>query len=196
MCLSPTCTAQKAECHKCGKIGHYIIVCHSQQPSAMQHCPHQVTTLLQKPMTNAINTTPTNDDCCLLYSIGFTDELRRDVTIDSHQMCIVIDTGAQCNILPSYIVPNIKTTPTTVKVTAFSNHPIRVIGEITHSVTYRHTTLITNFIIVDTAPNQVPLFSVQLCQQLGMLCKLSLTDVPHAFSIDDMPAVRQQYRLM
>ena len=67
----------------------------------------------------------------------------------------LIDTGAQRNILPSYIVPDIKTTPTTVKVTAFGNPPIRVIGETTCSVTYRHTTLTENFIIVETAPNQV-----------------------------------------
>ena len=171
---SPICTARKAECRKCGKIEHYQIVCRSQEPSAMQRRPRQVTTLSQKPTTNAINTTPASDDCCLLYSIGFTDELCRDVVIDGHQMHILIDTGAQCNTLPSYIVPNIKTTPTTVKVTALGNHPIGVIGETTCSVTYRHTTLTANFIIVDTAANQVPLFSAQLCQQLGMLCELLL----------------------
>ena len=129
---SPTCTVQKAECRKCGKIGHYQIVCPNQQPSAMQRRPRQVTALSQKPATNAINTTPASDDCCLLYFIEFIDELCRDVIIGGgHQKCVFLLTRAQCNILPSYIVPDIKTTPTTVNMTAFGNHPTRIIGETT-----------------------------------------------------------------
>ena len=88
-----------------------------------------------------------------------------------------MDTGAQVNVLPYGLLCDLGIQPTEIKVAAWGQFPLNMVGESWCKVTYKDTTVQTRFVVVqlptDVQGNTcLPLFSVNLCNQLHMFKEL------------------------
>ena len=80
-----------------------------------------------------------------------------------------MDTGAQVNVLPYGLLHEVGIQPTEIKVSAWGQFPLNVVGESWCKVTYKDTTVQTRFVQVPTdvqGNTCLPLFSAKLCNQL------------------------------
>ena len=157
------CPAIKATCRKCSKVGHFKVVCR-----ATKNFP-------QATLASTSNVLVSSHDQqeFSVFATGSIETMRRDVLINGQMLTVLADTGSQCNILPHHCVTcDLTLQPTTTKVTAFGNFPIRVIGETTCVVCYAGASVSDIFLVVDV-PDSLPLFSADLCRKLGILKEIA-----------------------
>ncbi len=60
-----------------------------------------------------------------------------------------LDTGAQCNVLPQSIIPNVHLSPTGIKSVSWSNHKITPLGTVWLTCTVNEGSYKLLFIVVD-----------------------------------------------
>ena len=92
--------------------------------------------------------------------------------LNSTSVDILIDTGAEVNVLPSSIGVPVKIDPCTATVQAWGKFNIPVRGKATCTVTYKGKTVAADFLVVDLPRGKgtsLPLFSLELCQRLDMI---------------------------
>ena len=163
----PQCPAKNAVCHNCQRKGHFKSVCKS---SSHSH-PHSNSTIAQIDVENTDDTTH--------YKL-FSSHSRsrpnctREVVINDQQVSILIDTGAEVNVLPRDCVHGIDIQPTMTSIKAWGNFPIPVLGTTYVSVRYKSVTVRAFFHVVDLPSSAVtPLFSFELCKDLGLMAELA-----------------------
>ena len=107
-----------------------------------------------------------------IYSIGSTESMHCAVLLNGQLLLTLADTGSQCDILPQHFVQGLTFQSMMSKVTAFGNFPIRIIGERTCNIQYVSVTVSDRFLVVDI-PDSLPLFSTDLCHELGILKEIA-----------------------
>ena len=107
-----------------------------------------------------------------IYSSGNCDEeFKKTVFINGQPVSILMDTGAQVNVLLYGLLCNLWIQPTEVKVATWGQFHLNVVGESWCKVAYRDTTVQTQFVVVQL-PTDIQgktcltLFSSKLCNQL------------------------------
>ena len=172
-----SCPGRAATCHQCGRKGHFKVACRSSGAATDKQQTESRRLRVSALCSNAagLNCASSDPDNFTVYTSVSSDEtnMRRTVYINEQQVEVLIDTGAEVNILPASTVSDINIQPTSVTVSAWGNFPLQVIGETICSVTYKNMSVRAKFIIVKgVATNNLPLFSTSLCRQLHMLHEL------------------------
>ena len=100
--------------------------------------------------------------------------------LNEQKVSILIDTGAEVNVLPKDWVKDIEIQPTQTVIKAWGNFPILVLGRATISVRYDSKFVFVDVFGVDLPSSIVlPLLSFELCRELAKKAELpSLNFVP------------------
>ena len=101
--------------------------------------------------------------------------LSRVVSINGRDIEGLIDTGSELNVISRSVVPHVNLLPTEVKISAFGNFPLPVIGKTNLNVTYREKCVNATFYVIDCDVPR-PLFSYPLTLSLGMIQELLPAD--------------------
>lgn len=154
------CPAKNSKCNACSKVGHWGNMCMSSMVRQME------------------STDPAqpddSDNVFNLFAASPSSEIQRDVTINGRQATILIDTGADLNILPSNTGVNVQLQPSKARVQAWGQYDIPVLGKAKCVVIYKNKELEADFIVVQMRNHAItmPLFSLPLCRELGMIDEL------------------------
>ena len=157
---SQKCPAFKSCCRKCGKTGHWANVCRSGDTKP------RIRQLLE-----------TDEKQCENFNLFFTngsDETKRTVKINNKSQTIIIDTGAEANVLTTSLGIPLELSPSLASVQAWGKFNIPVSGKATCSVSYNGKEVNAEFLVVDLPgdANSLPLFSLKLSRELGMIDEL------------------------
>lgn len=135
---SKICPARTQQCRKCKKVGHYQKVCRGREIRVAN-----------------------------IYA-GNGAETMRKVKIDGKDTNVLLDTGASYNVLPLKMVTESEIHPTTVKLRAWGNFDLPVVGELVSEIEYKGRKMKAKFIIVncDRSP---PLLSLPVLQELLLI---------------------------
>ena len=106
--------------------------------------------------------TDASDVCCRIFNNGYA--------IDA-----IIDTGADCNVLPEDCVPHLTVTPTTMTIKAWGNFFLPILGEVECHVRYKSHGVQALFFVVDVH-NMKPLMSLSLSRELDLISELVTTN--------------------
>ena len=165
---APTCPGRTATCHGCGLKGHFKIVCRGQRKLTIQRKDEtQVSTIAaHDSSTDAMDFT--------VFASGIVeDDMKRMVHINGQEVEVLIDTGAQVNILPQSCIRDLDMGPSAVKVSAWGDFPLEVAGETVCEVRYKDIAVRAKFVVVKLATRgNMPLFTAKLCSELRMLQEL------------------------
>ena len=185
---SPDCPAKTATCKSCNHVGHYQLVCirgcgqgypsKTKQVYAMQQvqglpsktCATELTDkfLEFNVFATSSSVTDASKVCCQIFVNGYA--------IDA-----IIDTGADCNVLPKDCVPHLTLMPTTMTIKAWGNFLLPVLGEVECHVRYRSCDVKALFFIVDVH-NMKSLLSLSLSRDLNLISELVTTNMPASTS--------------
>ena len=110
-----------------------------------------------------------------VFATSSTLATRQSILINGVCLDILVDTGAEVNVLLSSAVVPTDLQLCTVAVQAWGKFNIPVCGKVTCDVNYKGKTIRVEFIIVTLPKDRntmLPLFSHELCQRLGMIHEL------------------------
>ena len=110
-----------------------------------------------------------------VFASNSNSECMRDVTLNGCKVRVLIDTGAECNVVPRHAVENVALQPTQVKISAWGNFPIHVLGTTQLKVAYKDTCVSDEFYVVETphSNEMKTLISYQLSRKLGIMKELA-----------------------
>ncbi len=175
---SPDCPAKTATCKSCHRVGHYQSVCtrgcgqsyapKTKQVRAVQQIHGSASTTGVTELTDKFlefNVFATN------CSVTDASDVRRQIFVNGYPIDAIIDTGADCNVLPKDCVPHLTLTPTTTTIKAWGNFSLPVLGEVECHVRYKNHDVIALFFVVDFH-NMQPLMSLSLSRELDLISEL------------------------
>lgn len=160
----PQCPAREKKCRNCAKIGHFASVCKS------------------KAVRNISHSSSGNDHIHNIFASNHSDVTRK-VHISGIPLNVICDTGAEINVLPVGLIPDLNLQSTSVKLRSWGNFDINVLGCCVLPIVYKNLTFSETFYVVDLPNNKntMPLLCFSLCQKMGLLNELA---VPLPTSID------------
>ena len=109
-----------------------------------------------------------------LFASTPKEEIQRRVVMNGKEVTILIDTGADVNVLPWNSGVPIDLQSSSARVQAWGQYDIPVIGKTRCVVSYKGMEVQAEFTVVKLSDNAtaIPLFSLPLCQKLGMIKEL------------------------
>lgn len=165
---NPSCPAVNAVCGHCGKVGHYQRMCLSKEERTRQPTKAQVRGI-QSSSDSKTDSFPSNE-----YKIFSSSNsvACKDVLIDDKLYSVILDSGAEVNVMPRYLMPDKTLTSTKVRIKSWGNFDIPVLGSTVCKVTCNSHEIFATFFVVDIAAMQ-PLFSLTLLRQLDLISELA-----------------------
>jgi len=129
-----------------------------------------------------------DDESFSVYNCGVTDETKRQVTINGTEATINIDTGADVSVFPSSLGVPVSLRPSLANVQAWGRVGIPVLGKAKCDVKYKGKEVSAEFVVVELNDNlrSLPLFSLSLSRQLGMVDELLVNSVKLLDGFDDL----------
>ena len=171
---SVDCPAKSAICKGCGKSGHFKLMCRSAQ-----HKDNSVTKHKMK-RESVCQITENQTQYNVFATTKTVSQLvNREVLINGAVTNICVDTGAEVNTIPVNLVPGLKLRHTASKLKAWGNFDIPVLGEIDCTVEYKTIKTSATFVVVNIIDVK-PLFSLRLCQTLGIINELMAFSTTHS----------------
>lgn len=173
---APTCPAIHYKC-TCGKVGHYPSVCRSRlQQNRKMH-------------VRGIDAKSTSDDESLkdftIFAMGPSFETKRNVFINDTPVEVMVDTGAEVCVLPSWVQIPIDLKPTSARIQVWGKFDIPTIGETVCTVKYKNKEVTCKFIVVKNEVNSIPLLSLSVSRKLGMMDELTQTQINSVNFLDE-----------
>ena len=175
----PQCPAKNATCHNCQRKGHFGKACKSKpaRPLANKQAIAQVNL-------------HDNDNHNIFCSHTHKNACHRQVLMNEQSVSVLIDTGADVNVLPKDCLSHLEIRPTSATIKAWGNFPIPVLGTAMIAVQYGSEKIPAEFFVVDLPSSVVtPLLNFALCKDLGLMAELasptpeasinSVTNSPH-----------------
>lgn len=174
-----SCPAYNKRCRKCHKVGHFFNFCKSKNINVVDD------------LENKNFKRNSSDDCsnesesklyldaihlnCKVYSVE--DDWCETVKIGNKSLTVKLDTGAQCNVLSYNLakelnVPIVKTK--VKKLISFSNHELKVRGEINVTGKVKNKTVNLKFIVAEG--NVKTVIGGETCLQLGLIKRILATE--------------------
>ena len=114
-------------------------------------------------------------------SVTDASDVCRQIFVNGYAIDAIIDTGADCNVLPKDCVPHLTLTPTTTTIKAWGNFLLPVMGEVECHVRYRSRDMKALFFVV-YVHNMKPLLSLSLSRDLNLISELVTTNMPASTS--------------
>ena len=171
---SAECPAKTATCKNCQRRGHFGKVCRQKSTGNVSNI-------------RAVHEAHDSSDvynifACELPAHGAAIDVTRTVSINDHTINVIIDTGAECNVLPN-VLPNLDISPTSSTVKAWGNFPLPVLGTTECVVRYGSQATVAKFYVIDVCDTSLkPLISLPLCKSLGLLSELVKDSQPHSLA--------------
>ena len=163
------CPAIKAECKKCGKRGHYQLMCKTQ-------------------MASELNTecASASDDSFLLtvdnLSSKNSDTWTVDLTVNNIPIKFKIDTGADVTAISPKEFSKLKGTTLTQASKVLhspAKHPLKVNGQFTGKLSYKQVTTHDEIFVVDG--QQQPLMGRPAIEALNLLSRVNIVSSSEKF---------------
>lgn len=163
------CPALKSKCHNCSKRRHYSKMCRS---TAKKSEPR-----VRRVGTEGDDESNTSElDELLMYSIETstsTEDWTEQIICEGRKFSAKLDTGAQCNVLPKYLVDHLQVQiePTTTKrLVSFSNDRINVLGEVKLNCTISKKPATVTFKVVSEP--LAPILGRKTCEELQLIIRI------------------------
>ncbi|XP_042148639.1 uncharacterized protein K02A2.6-like [Ixodes scapularis] len=154
------CPAYGKTCNKCQKKGHFAAVCRSSR-SMVQHKVHAI---------------DNHEDPEEMYMSELRTKTSKTVWQEEIQfkcgtkVVMKLDTGAQCNVLPSKNAQamRLQVFPSPVKrIATYSNHRMQVIGDVREACTVRDQPAKLRFLVVNS--DVTPVLGQNACELLNLV---------------------------
>ena len=120
---SPDCPAKTAACKSCNHVGHYQSVCIRGCGQGYPSKTKQVRAVkqVQDPPSKTCATELTSkflefNVFATSSSVAGASDVCRQIFVNGYAINVIIDTGADCNVLPKDCVPHLTLTPTTTTI--------------------------------------------------------------------------------
>ncbi|XP_062526842.1 uncharacterized protein K02A2.6 [Bombyx mori] len=159
------CQAYNKLCTKCNKAGHFAKMCRSKIQ------------LKQKNKINTLeeNSTSENSDESFIgqLSVGNSKDWTESVETANTKFTAKLDTGAECNVLPNFIVQKTHACiqPSRTKnLISYSNNRISVLGEVKLQCKIKKKTAKILFKVV--AERVTPVLGLNTCEKLGLIARV------------------------
>ena len=181
---SPDCPAKTATCKSCNCVGHYQSVCIHGRGQGYPSKTKQVRAMQQVQGSPSKTCATELTDKFLEFNVFATSSsvtdasnVCRQIFVNGYAIDAIIDTGADCNVLPKDCVPHLTLTPTTMTNKAWGNFLLPILGEVECHVRYRSRDVKALFFVVDVH-NMKPLLSLSLSRDLNLISELVTTNMP------------------
>ena len=177
---SPQCPARLAECHACGKRGHYAVMC--RHPSSTSHpSGPSATSSRQKkphPRTKPARVKEASTGPHILECVAASSSVNRvtcpvvlEVEGRKQENTLQVDTGATCSILSTryarQLFKGCAYQPTSSSLFGFGKAPLAVTGTLHAGVQYHDRSVDAEFFLVDTAAAEA-IMGLDLMQKLAV----------------------------
>ena len=176
MAKDPHCPAKKANCRRCGLIGHFEVVCktklESKRPPQKHFASHSVSATKR---VHCVEEEPRNDKPEYIFSLSQEEKGSVTLKVGGVEIEMMIDSGASCNVIDQITWNGMKRQhvkceckTSTKDIYAYgSQTPLKVIGMFTAKVTLRQVTIEEDFYVIEG--NGKPLLGRTTAEQLGVL---------------------------
>ena len=186
------CPAYGKTCNNCEMLNHFSKVCRqpkNQQKQTPNKLSHQVSSLhiQTEPNVAFIGSLSANND----------SDWVQQVYVNNFPVLFKLDTGAQVNVLPSYLLQqldhNLTPRPTTTTVCTYTGDAIPVLGTCELQCTVNNKNHLLQFIIVDL--DVQPVLSASSCIQMNLIQRTGLSSINDQYSVNivnsDLPQLQQ-----
>lgn len=181
---SSLCRGKNVVCNNCSKLGHFASVCRANVHVTIDQKPRKTVHAISNDIDDSI-ATDVNDSKMYnifasypvkIYSNRSSDSplnsLIRTVHIDGKSLDILIDTGSEHNVIPKYCIDQCTSfVSTDNELKAVGKFPLQVVGMADLRILYGNKSTIASFLVIEDELS-FPLFSYQLCLELGMMYEL------------------------
>ena len=147
--VTKPCPAKGKQCNKCQKTGHFAQVCRSKAPRVIK----EVASLETRPDGSDSDGSLYAIDS--VHAVGKLPAFKINVAFDAIKIPFYIDTGSSVNILDGTTyqklcsqLGNIQLSKGKIKLKAYGNTTLKVIGKLSYAVEIRHLLLPFEFYVV------------------------------------------------
>lgn len=164
-----SCPAYKKQCRKCKKVGHFAKVCKFKNVEIVNKSDD----------SDKTNSDPNDSlylDAVTLH-VNTVYDWFENVDLSGRSVLMKLDTGAQCNVINLDIAKSISAPLEKTKVKkliSFSNHEMKVLGEINTEVRVKNKTSKLKFIVV--GGDVKPILGGESCVELGLIKRVMSTE--------------------
>lgn len=165
------CPARAVVCSSCGKTGHYHKMCRSSKSNIPKRVCEIHSCEDHPTVSNVQEENETSHYS--VYATSFSvPEVRKDVFVNDVHMSVLCDTGAEINVMPFECMPHVKLDTTNIRINAWGNFQIPVLGSCVCTVKYGNACVSDKFYVVDIS-DSLPLLSYPLSKRLGIIAELA-----------------------
>lgn len=150
------CPAFGKLCNNCKKKNHFAKQCKSKKMHELQEDDSDSDVFLDSVETNQQ-----------------VSDWKVNVKICKKNVCVKLDTGAQCNVLPLHIYKQISSKPlkgSKSKLVSYSGHRLNTVGKITLLVSTKDKYVPVEFEIVKSKAS--PIFGLKTCLDLNLISRI------------------------
>ncbi|KAL1458772.1 hypothetical protein WDU94_008888 [Cyamophila willieti] len=162
------CPAFGAKCHICSMAGHFSKMCRRRRKKPHRNSVHQVEIQSEEEQE--------------FYVVG-AETWNVMVTINNKIIPMMLDTGAQCNLMSvtqfkELKLPRSSIKPVNVKLTSYCGNKIDVIGQCIITCKFKNVSNHVRFFICNN--NQRAILGLKTCQDLELIKKVNSVEVEHS----------------
>ena len=178
--ISGSCPAYGQVCHKCKRKNHYATVCRAQNTIGVHTVGENNST-----SNSSGSDSEFHIDTLKVDSMGKGAEWFHKVQLQNIKLKFKLDTGSEVNLISDKIyeklTPRPQLTSAIKKVTAYTGHPVPVLGKCILTCTDRDHTIDLDFYVASTQEGP-PILGLQACVALKLIARL------HALPTQTRPA--------
>ena len=158
-------------CSNCNRKNHFTFCCSRNQKKV--HEVKQIETGCEESsdLEVFVETISIQDPLNINETKNKSSVWSINLTSNGLRILYKIDTGAQCNVVPLKIDqklnPQPDLHPVNLKLSAYNNSEIPVIGKCSLTLEYKSELFNVSFLVVDT--KSVPILGVELCENLKLI---------------------------
>ncbi|XP_048005105.1 uncharacterized protein K02A2.6-like [Leguminivora glycinivorella] len=159
------CPAFNKPCTKCNRNGHFAHMCRTKKSLNTK----------KKNKVHALEESSDSEEEFYIGSISADGEKswKEELEVDGVKFKVKLDTGAECNVLPKYILDQTKATlkqSRTRNLTCYSENEITVLGEVELMCKLRDEWVKILFKVIEE--RHQPILGRKSCKQLGLVARI------------------------